>query len=161
MAGWFDPARIHTGLDFYRQIVESTHDCVKVLDLDGRLVYLTPKAQELLGICDLEGFLNRPTADQVSRMREPFYTTKPEGLGLGLAICREILRAHRSELQAERRRAGGLTFSFVLRTTTRANARKRSGLVAGRNIGTRGATPPERLFASEAKRTSGMTKEQR
>ena len=124
MAGWFDPAGIHTGLDFYRQIVESTHDCVKVLDLEGRLVYLTPKAQELLGICDLEGFLNRPTADQVSRMREPFYTTKPEGLGPGLAICREILRAHRSELQVERRRVGGLTFSFVLRTTTRANARK-------------------------------------
>ena len=63
MAGWFDPAGIHTGLDFYRQIVESTHDCVKVLDLDGRLVYLTPKAQELLGICDLEGFLNRPWVD--------------------------------------------------------------------------------------------------
>ena len=30
MAGWFDPAGIHTGLDFYRQIVESTHDCVKI-----------------------------------------------------------------------------------------------------------------------------------
>ena len=32
-------------------------------------------------------------------MQEAFYTTKPAGLGLGLAICREILRAHRSELQ--------------------------------------------------------------
>ena len=63
MAGWLGPAGTHTGLDFYRQIVESTHDCVKVLDLEGRLVYLTPKAQELLGICDLEGFLNRPWID--------------------------------------------------------------------------------------------------
>ena len=48
MAGWFGPAGIHTGRNSYRQIVESTHDRVKVLDLDGRLVYLTPKAQELL-----------------------------------------------------------------------------------------------------------------
>jgi PAS domain S-box-containing protein len=93
----------------------------------------------------------RVTADQVDRMREPFYTTKPEGLGLGLAICREILRAHRSELRAECRRAGGLTFSFVLRTTTRASARKRSGLVAGHKIGTR--VFPPRLSASRLKRS--------
>ena len=63
MAGWFDPADIYADLDLYRQIVESTHDCVKVLDLDGRLVYLSPKAQELLGICDLAGFLHRPWVD--------------------------------------------------------------------------------------------------
>ena len=91
------------------------------------------------------------TADEVSRMQEPFYTTKPEGLGLGLAICREILRGHRSELQAERRRAGGLTFSFVLRTTG-ANDSKRSSLVAGHKIGTR-VVPPHLSVSSRVKRS--------
>jgi len=93
----------------------------------------------------------RMTADEVSRMQEPFYTTRPEGLGLGLAICREILRAHRSELQAERRRAGGLTFSFVLRTTG-ANDSKRSSLVAGHKIGTR-VVPPHLSVSSRVKRS--------
>ena len=48
------------------------------------------------------------------RMQKPFYTTKPEGLGLGLSICREILAAHSSELRAERKDKGGLRFSFRL-----------------------------------------------
>ena len=52
--------------------------------------------------------------DQFERMQKPFYTTKPEGLGLGLSICREILAAHSSELHAERKDTGGLIFSFRL-----------------------------------------------
>ena len=67
------------------------------------------------------------SADQVSRMRDPFYTTKPEGLGLGLTICREILRAHRSELRVEQRPSGGLMFSFVLRSAPLGTAAKRAG----------------------------------
>ena len=50
--------------------------------------------------------------DQFGRMQQPFYTTKPEGLGLGLSICREILAAHTSELRAERKDKGGLRLSF-------------------------------------------------
>ena len=50
--------------------------------------------------------------DQFGRMQRPFYTTKPEGLGLGLSICREILAAHSSELRAERKDRGGLRLSF-------------------------------------------------
>jgi PAS domain S-box-containing protein len=52
--------------------------------------------------------------DQFGRMQKPFYTTKPEGLGLGLAICREILAAHSSELRAGRKDTGGLMLSFRL-----------------------------------------------
>ena len=50
--------------------------------------------------------------DQFGRIQQPFYTTKPEGLGLGLSICREILTAHSSELRTERKDKGGLRLSF-------------------------------------------------
>jgi PAS domain S-box-containing protein len=59
----FDPADIYNDLDLHRRIVESTHDCIKVLDLEGRIIYLTPKGQELLGVCDLTTFLQRPWVD--------------------------------------------------------------------------------------------------
>ena len=45
---------------------------------------------------------------------EPFYSTKPDGLGMGLAICRTIMESHDGQLVAERNTQEGLTFRGVL-----------------------------------------------
>lgn len=48
---------------------------------------------------------------------EPFYTTKPEGLGVGLNICRSVVEAHRGRLWFEANPAGGSIFHISLPLT--------------------------------------------
>ncbi len=52
--------------------------------------------------------------DTLNQIIEPFYTTKPEGMGMGLSINRSIIDAHTGRLWAENNPDRGATFYFTL-----------------------------------------------
>jgi PAS domain S-box-containing protein len=53
-------------------------------------------------------------AKAVQRVFEPFYTTKTQGVGMGLSICRSIINAHGGRLWADANKPRGAVFQFTL-----------------------------------------------
>jgi C4-dicarboxylate-specific signal transduction histidine kinase len=64
-----------------------------------------------VSVSDTGAGLDEGAIDQVF---EPFYTTKENGMGMGLAICRSIVEAHKGRLRATARTPHGTEFSFTL-----------------------------------------------
>jgi signal transduction histidine kinase len=54
------------------------------------------------------------SADQAERLFEAFFTTKPEGTGMGLSISQRIIESHGGLLWANPNPGRGTTFGFAL-----------------------------------------------
>ena len=53
-------------------------------------------------------------AENLDRVFDAFFTSKPQGMGMGLSICRTIIAAHGGQLMAEANPEHGASFHFLL-----------------------------------------------
>jgi signal transduction histidine kinase len=63
---------------------------------------------------------------------QPFHTTKTEGMGIGLSICRSIIEAHQGRIWAKLNDGPGSTFGFSLPCDAQAEAGAGDASGAGR-----------------------------
>jgi PAS domain S-box-containing protein len=68
----------------------------------------------------------------INRLFEPFYTTKPQGLGMGLSISQTIIMAHGGTMEASNNQEGGATFAFTLHAHQEAQPRRRKEALCSR-----------------------------
>jgi two-component system sensor kinase FixL len=62
-------------------------------------------------------------ADEVAgQLFQPFVTSKPQGMGVGLSISRTIIEAHGGQIWTEPNPGGGAVFKFTLRAVTKEDA---------------------------------------
>jgi PAS domain S-box-containing protein len=103
------------GMDAMNKIEESK----RVLTIYGRRETHAGALEARLSVED-SGVGFKPA--EVDRLFEAFYTTKPQGMGMGLAISRSIIEAHGGRLWAEPNQGPGATFLFTLPVANNATS---------------------------------------
>ena len=77
------------------------------------IVTTTPIDEETVEIAVADSGPGLPK-EIAAHLFEPFVSTKPNGMGLGLSICRSIIESHGGRLRSEANPGGGTIFRFTL-----------------------------------------------
>jgi PAS domain S-box-containing protein len=92
-------------------------DAAQPFEQDRRTVRLQTHATPGSVVLSVSDAGTGVTEEQSGRIFLPLYTTKPGGMGLGLAICESIVRAHGGQISADTNADGGLTMKVAFALT--------------------------------------------
>ena len=87
--------------------------------LDGarRVVVRTNSIDESNVLVEVQDSGTGIAAEELESIFDPFITSKPEGLGMGLSICRSIIERHGGKISAANNPDRGAKFSISLPVT--------------------------------------------
>jgi PAS domain S-box-containing protein len=94
-------------------MLNATEAMASIPVIERRLVISTAVRSDAVEITVQDSGAGTPP-DVLSRIFEPFVTTKAKGVGVGLSICAQIVNAHGGKLVAENNPERGMTFRCIL-----------------------------------------------
>jgi len=104
-------------LNLMRNATEAMQGC------DRKELLVTTSAPDdekvTVSVADTGSGLSEEIAE---RLFQPFVTTKPAGMGVGLSISKRIIEAHGGEMWAEPNEGGGTVFRFTLQSAPEGSA---------------------------------------
>jgi two-component system sensor kinase FixL len=100
-----------------RNAIEAMHGC------ERKELLVTTSAPDREKVVVSVGDTGSGLSEEIAeRLFQPFVTTKPAGMGVGLSISKRIIEAHGGEMWAEPNPGGGTVFRFTLQSATEASA---------------------------------------
>jgi two-component system sensor kinase FixL len=104
-------------LNLMRNAIEAMHGC------ERKELLVTTSAPDREKVVVSVGDTGSGLSEEIAeRLFQPFVTTKPAGMGVGLSISKRIIEAHGGEMWAEPNPGGGTVFRFTLQSATEASA---------------------------------------
>jgi two-component system sensor kinase FixL len=82
------------------------------------LTVRTTPADNMMIVVQVDDSGSGISEEMATKLFQPFATTKPHGMGVGLSISRTIVEAHGGQIKAEPRPGGGTRFRFTLPAVT-------------------------------------------
>jgi PAS domain S-box-containing protein len=96
-------------------LIMNASEAMADLEVDSRKVIITAEREDEKSVkIAIRDFGIGIDENKIDRIFEPFYTTKREGIGLGLSISKSIIEAHGGQFWAQNNPDEGTTFYFTL-----------------------------------------------
>jgi two-component system sensor histidine kinase HydH len=89
-------------------------NAMQAMENGGQLVITSSIKDDVTVAIDIKDSGSGMSEDDLSKIFDPYFTTKPKGTGLGLPIVHKIIEAHQGQIKVRSARGQGTAFSIIL-----------------------------------------------